>query len=39
MLGAQALRRRRGVVVGLLSISAVIQIALFVYWVRWGFVG
>jgi hypothetical protein len=39
MVGAQLLRRRRGLGAGILAISAVIQIALFVYWVRWGFVG
>jgi hypothetical protein len=39
MLGAQLLRRRRGLGAGILAISAVIQVALFVYWVRWGFVG
>ena len=39
MIGAQLLRRRRGFAAGLLAVSAVIQIALFVYWVRWGFVG
>jgi mannosyltransferase PIG-V len=39
MIGAQLLRRRRGLAAGLLAISFVIQIALFVYWVRWGFVG
>lgn len=39
MIGAQLLRTRRGLAVGLLAITSVIQIALFVYWVRWGFVG
>jgi hypothetical protein len=39
MIGAQLLRRRLGLTAGLLAISAVIQIALFVHWVRWGFVG
>ena len=39
MIGAQLLRRRRVLAAGLLAVSAVIQITLFVYWVRWGFVG
>jgi len=39
MIGAQLLRRRRGLAAGILAVSSVIQIALFVYWVRWGFVG
>jgi hypothetical protein len=39
MIGAHLLRRRRGLAVALLAISAVIQVTLFVHWVRWGFVG
>ena len=39
MIGALLLRSRLGIAAGLLAISATIQIALFVYWVRWGFVG
>jgi hypothetical protein len=39
MIGGQLLRSRLGVAVGLLAISAAIQIALFVDWVHWGFVG
>ncbi len=39
MIGAQMLRQRRGIAIGILAISSVIQVALFVYWVRWGFVG
>lgn len=39
MIGAQMLLRRRGLAIGILAISSVIQIALFTYWVRWGFVG
>jgi hypothetical protein len=39
MVAAQLLRARRGLAVGILAISSVIQIALFVYWVRWGFIG
>jgi mannosyltransferase PIG-V len=39
MIAAQLLRRRVGLAAGLLVISAVIQIVLFVHWVRWGFVG
>jgi hypothetical protein len=39
MVGAQLLRRRRGLAAGILAVSSVIQIALFVYSVRWGFVG
>lgn len=39
MIGALLLRRRIGLTAGLLAISAVVQVALFVYWVRWGFVG
>jgi len=39
MIGAQLLRSRRVLAAGFLIISAAIQIALFVYWVRWGFVG
>jgi hypothetical protein len=39
MVAAQLLRARRGLAVGILAISSVIQIVLFVYWVRWGFVG
>jgi len=39
MIGAVLLRSRLGIAAGLLAISAVIQTALFVYWVHWGFVG
>jgi hypothetical protein len=39
MIGAQLLRRRIPLAAGLLAISAVVQVALFVHWVRWGFVG
>ena len=39
MIGAQLLRRRRGIAIGVFAISSAIQITLFVYWVRWGFVG
>jgi hypothetical protein len=39
MIAALVLRSRRGIAAGLLAVSAAIQIALFVYWVRWGFVG
>ena len=39
MIGAVLLRSRLGIAAGFLAISAVIQTALFVYWVHWGFVG
>ena len=39
MIGAQLLRGRPGIAIALLAISSVMQVALFVYWVRWGFVG
>jgi len=39
MIGAELLRTRRGMAAGFLAISAMIQVTLFVYWVRWGFVG
>lgn len=39
MIAALLLRSRPGVAAALIAISAVIQIALFVYWVHWGFVG
>jgi hypothetical protein len=39
MIAALVLRSRRGIAAGLLAVSAAIQIALFLYWVRWGFVG
>ena len=39
MIGAQLLRAHRGLALGLLGVSAAIQVTLFVYWVHWGFVG
>jgi len=39
MVGGALLRARPGLAVSLLAASAAVQVALFVYWVRWGFVG
>ena len=39
MAGAIVLRSRPALAGALLVISAMVQVALFVYWVRWGFVG
>ena len=39
MVGGALLRARPGPAVSLLAASAAVQVALFVYWVRWGFVG
>ncbi|HKC92373.1 MAG TPA: hypothetical protein VKE23_13700, partial [Candidatus Limnocylindria bacterium] len=39
MIAAVLLRSRRGMAAGLLGVSAAVQIALFVHWVHWGFVG
>jgi hypothetical protein len=39
MIAAQILRRRPAITIGILAISSAIQLALFVYWVHWGFVG
>jgi hypothetical protein len=33
------LRRRSALAGAVLAIAAVLQVTLFVYWVRWGFVG
>jgi hypothetical protein len=39
MIAAQLLRRRPAIAIGILAISSVVEVALFTYWVRWGFVG
>lgn len=39
MVGGALLRSRAGLAICLLAAGAAVQVALFVYWVRWGFVG
>jgi hypothetical protein len=39
MAGAVVLRGRPGLAAGVIAVAAIVQVALFVYWVRWGFVG